>query len=311
MRFQDIVGQQTACTQLRQAYRHQRLSHAYIFDGPSGVGKMATAQALAALLLCQAPQDADACGCCNSCRQLQSGTHPDCHLVVPDGKSIKIKQIRELRNSLSSMATYGGYTVVLIDDADTLGIEAANALLKTIEEPQGPTCFILITSHADRLPDTIRSRAQLLRFKPLGDANILRLLGEDSPEARRSAELAFGSLARAQALLHDPEQRDGLSQRIDKIRALLSHLISTHDGALLRYCDSFTGNREAVNEQVLLIRHHYRAQLKTALKEGSDLGPTVALLHCTNTALQRLQTNTEPSFILGALLIEMAHTLRQ
>ena len=127
---------------------------------------MTTARALAALLLCEAPQGDDACGQCDACRQLVVGTHPDCIIVEPDGKSIKIKQIRDLRARLSNTASYGGYTVVLIDDADTMGIEAANAFLKTVEEPVGPTCFVLVTTHADRLPDTIRSRAQFVLQVP-------------------------------------------------------------------------------------------------------------------------------------------------
>ena len=122
MRFQEIVGQDVAISQLQRAHAHQRLSHAYIFDGPRGVGKMTTARALAALLLCEAPQGEDACGHCDACRQLEVGTHPDCITVLPDGKSIKIKQIRDLRARLSNMSSYGGYTVVLIDDADTMGI---------------------------------------------------------------------------------------------------------------------------------------------------------------------------------------------
>lgn len=311
MRFQEILGQDVAISQLKRAHAHHRLSHAYIFDGPRGVGKMTTARALAALLLCEAPQGDDACGQCDACRQLVVGTHPDCIIVEPDGKSIKIKQIRDLRARLFNTASYGGYTVVLIDDADTMGIEAANAFLKTVEEPVGPTCFVLVTTHADRLPDTIRSRAQLVRFKSLSEANILRLLGRDDEDARMAVDLANGSLAQARAILEDDDARMLRVQRKRELETLLKSLSITHDGALLRFSDAFNGDRDAVREEILLIRRHYRHRLNQALSDGTDLSRPIHILHQTTTALERLETNTESSLILGALLIEMARALRQ
>lgn len=311
MRFQEILGQDVAISQLKRAHAHHRLSHAYIFDGPRGVGKMTTARALAALLLCEAPQGDDACGHCDACRQLAVGTHPDCISVVPDGKSIKIKQIRDLRMRLSNTASYGGYTVVLIDEADTMGIEAANAFLKTVEEPVGPTCFVLVTTQAERLPDTIRSRAQLVRFKPLSEANILRLLEREDDDARLAVELANGSLTQARAILEDDEARQLRVQRKQELYTLLKSLATTHDGVLLRFSDAFTGDRDAVREEILLIRRYYRQGLNQALSDGTDLSRPIDILHQTTTALARLETNTEPSLILGALLIEMARALRQ
>lgn len=311
MRFQEILGQEVACAQLKRAHAHGRLSHAYIFDGPRGVGKMTTARALAALLLCDTPEDNDACGRCAACAQLDSGTHPDCISVAPDGKSIKIKQIRDLRARLSNTATYGGYTVVLIDEADTMGIEAANAFLKTVEEPVGPTCFVLVTTQADRLPDTIRSRAQLVRFKPLSEAVMLRLLGRDDTDARLAVDLAQGSISRARDILADPEARALRQKRRDALWALLPTLTTKHDGALLRFADDFNADRDATREEVLLIRRYWRGQMNQALENGTDLSAVVRILHLTTTALARLETNTEPSLILGALFIEMARALRQ
>lgn len=311
MRFQELLGQDVATAQLQRAYAHNRLSHAYIFDGPRGVGKMTTARALAALLLCEAPQGNDACGHCSACRQLEVGTHPDCLTIFPDGKSIKIKQIRDLRARLVNTASYGGYTVVLIDDADTMGMEAANAFLKTLEEPVGPTCFVLVTTQAERLPDTIRSRAQLVRFKPLSRANILQLLGRDDPDACLAVDLANGSLSQARAILEDDEARLLRSKRKQDLETLLQTLATAHDGALLRFSDEFNSDRDAVREEILLIRRYYHHGLNQAITDGTDLSRMIAILHHTTTALARLETNTEPSLILGALLIEMARALRQ
>lgn len=313
MRFQDIIGQPAACTGLQHAYANGRLSHAYIFDGPDGVGKRTTALALAALLLCEAPEEADACGHCAACGQVAAGTHPDLYQLAPDGKSIKIRQIRDLRARLADMAVYGGYTVVIIDAAETMTLEAANAFLKTVEEPVGPTCFILVTSQAERLPETIRSRAQLVRFHSLSEAALCQLLGPaaERPDGRLAASLAEGSIARAQALLADETRRQTLLDRRQALEALLAELPTRHDGALLRFADAFTGDRDAVREEVLLIRRLTQARLRDALAGGTDLALPLAILHDTTRALARLERNTEPAFILGALLIEMAHHSRQ
>lgn len=313
MRFQDIQGQQAACTGLRHAYANGRLSHAYIFDGPDGVGKRSTALALASLLLCQAPGDDDACGRCAACRQVQAGTHPDLYQIAPDGKTIRIRQIRELRARLADMAVYGGYTVVIIDAADTMTLEAANAFLKTVEEPVGPTCFILITQQADRLPETIRSRAQLVRFQALSEAVLRRLLGPraEGEAGHLAVSLAEGSMARAERVLADDAWRETLLRRREALEELLNGLPTRHDGALLRFADAFTGDRDGTREEVLLIRRHAAARLKAALAAGTDLRLPVQILHDTTRALERLERNTEPAFILGALLIEMAHHSRQ
>lgn len=313
MRFCDVIGQPTAVTQLQRAYANARLSHAYIFDGPEGVGKKTTALALAALLLCESPSDADSCGHCRSCRQVAVESHPDLHLIVPDGRTVKIKQIRDLRRRLSGTASYGGYSVIIIDAADTMTLEATNAFLKTIEEPQGPTCFILITTHSDRLPDTIRSRAQLVRFHALSQASLQRLLAAaaDTPAGRTAIDLCGGSLSRARLMLEDDALREQQLSRRETLETLLDGLTTSHGGALLRFADTFMGDRDGVRDEVLLIRRYYNDRLHHALGVGTDLSTSLAVLHDTTTALSRLETNTEPAFILGALLIEMARHCRQ
>lgn len=313
MRFSDIIGQNSATVQLQRAYTNGRLSHAYIFDGPDGVGKRATAQALAALLLCEAPANADSCGRCLSCRQIAAGTHPDLHQIAPDGRGIKIKQIRDLRSRLAGTASYGGYSVVIIDQADSISLEAANAFLKTVEEPQGPVCFILITTQAERLPDTIRSRAQLVRFHLLSQASLRRLLAADAdtPAGALAIDLAGGSISHAQRMLADEALRQQSLERREQLETLLNNLATKHDGDLLRFADAFMGDRDSVRDEILLIRRYYDSRLRQALADGTDLAPALAALHDTTTALERLEANTEPAFILGALLIEMARHSRR
>ena len=153
--------------QLRQRLAAGRLPHALLLVGPSGLGKWVFARRLAAALLCTTPAtDGDACGRCRGCHWFQVGSHPDFSVVRPaeDGKVIKVDQIRELRDFLGLTAQYGGRKIALLEPADRLNLNAANSLLKTLEEPPGDSLLLLVTSQPARLPATVRSRCQVMRF---------------------------------------------------------------------------------------------------------------------------------------------------
>lgn len=146
-----------------------RLAHAYLFFGPSGIGKDALAQRLAAALLCEQPgPQGMACGECSACQLIAAGTHPDNLVLAPlEGKTgILIDQVRQLTAQLGLKSHSGGYKVARIDSAHLLNPAAANSLLKTLEEPTDNTVLILVTDQPSRLLPTIRSRCQGLRFAP-------------------------------------------------------------------------------------------------------------------------------------------------
>lgn len=310
MGFAKILGQEPAVQGLRHAFEKNRVSHAYLFEGPEGVGKKTTALAFAELLLCQEPVGSEACGVCNSCHMMAAGMHPDLIIVAPDGKSIKIKQIRELRTRLGVSSRQGGYTVVVIEAADTMGIEAANALLKTIEEPQGPTVFLLLATSM-RLPQTILSRVQRIHFRPLSEKVLVRLLGEDDERAQMAARLSRGSLTRARALLADEAAWEEKRARQEALEEKLASLTSTHPGHLVSYADTLMGKREEALEAVVMVRAWLEKRLRHDLTMGRDVGALLAATQDTTKALERLETNTEPAFIMGALFIEMSAHLRQ
>ena len=156
--------------QLLQAqYRRQAVHHALLFVGPSGLGKLDCAKSFIQLLLCsQVSADSSiACGQCQSCHWYKEGSHPDYfNLTLQDkAKTIKVEQIRQLKEALSQTSHQSGYQTVLVQPADALSQASANALLKTLEEPSGKVVFILVTDHKDRLPATIISRCQMIPFR--------------------------------------------------------------------------------------------------------------------------------------------------
>jgi DNA polymerase-3 subunit delta' len=135
-------------------------AHAYLLHGPAGIGKRALAERLAAFLLCQQPGSQAACGQCKACHLLAAGTHPDYFVLEPDeeDKAIRVDQVRELVGFVVQTAQLGGRKVILLEPAEAMNLNAANALLKSLEEPAGNTVLLLVSHQPSRLLPTVRSR---------------------------------------------------------------------------------------------------------------------------------------------------------
>ncbi|MDX2038922.1 MAG: DNA polymerase III subunit delta' [Isosphaeraceae bacterium] len=209
MSWQSIRGHDAVVESLRTSLALGRPAHAYLFVGPEGVGKRTFARAFARALLCQRVSEADfdPCGACPSCLQAAAGTHPDIHEVgKPEDKhELPISVIRDLCLELGLKPASGKRKAAIIDDADDLNDEAANAFLKTLEEPPPGSVLILIGTSAELQLDTIVSRCRVVRFEPLPDAELAQVLIEQgivtNPEsASRLARLSEGSVARARGL---------------------------------------------------------------------------------------------------------------
>ncbi|MGA9853443.1 MAG: DNA polymerase III subunit delta' [Gammaproteobacteria bacterium] len=142
-----------------------KLPHALMITGAAGTGKELFARAFAALALCRHPESGRACGRCPSCHQFAAGAHPDYHFVtVPEDKTgILVEQIRELARELVLTSQHGGRKIAVLSPADAMNVNAANSLLKTLEEPTAETLLMLVTARPARLPATVRSRCQVLR----------------------------------------------------------------------------------------------------------------------------------------------------
>lgn len=177
--FNDIVGHEGPKAILQAAMKHDRVAHAYLFHGEERIGKRFTAMRFAQALNCEGGKDSekpDACGFCRSCVQIEAHTHPDFTLIEPDRElanpQIKIEQIRGLEQQIIYRPLIGRFKIVLIDEADRMTIGAANALLKTLEEPPAHSIFMLITSRPYALPSTIQSRCQSVRFVPAAQTQV-------------------------------------------------------------------------------------------------------------------------------------------
>src|ERR1700743_1232508 len=164
--FRDLTGQTHVTETLANAIRNDRVAHAYIFSGARGVGKTTAARILAKALNCVHGPTAEPCGVCDACKEIASGNSLD--VIEIDAASNRgIDQIRELREMVRYAPAASRYKVVILDEAHQLTDEASNALLKTLEEPPERVVFILATTRAEDLVETIKSRAQLFQFRAL------------------------------------------------------------------------------------------------------------------------------------------------
>jgi len=184
MAFRDIIGQDRAVNILLKTIQRERIPSSYLFAGESGIGKKLTAVNLAKALNCLTREQGgstrpelqdnglrlasyDCCDACPSCRKIESGIHPDVMTLAPEGGQIRIEEIRAIDEVLSLTAFEGKYKIVIVDDADSMNSYAANAFLKTLEEPPDNSLILLISANPDKLPDTIRSRCSRINFAPL------------------------------------------------------------------------------------------------------------------------------------------------
>jgi len=210
--FDSLVGQEAVVEQLSRAVAAAAdpadagsgMTHAWLFTGPPGSGRSVAARGFASALLCSR----QGCGECPACRQVAVGSHADLLLVRPDGLSYGVKQTRDLVLKAATAPVSGHWRVVLFEDADRATEQAANALLKAIEEPAPRTVWLLCAPYPDDLPTTIRSRCRLvnLRTPPTAAvADVLQREGIGAEQALTAARAAQGHIGRARRLATDPE----------------------------------------------------------------------------------------------------------
>jgi DNA polymerase-3 subunit delta' len=257
--IRDVPGQEHAAAFLARAVRHPH--HAYLFSGPEGSGKRLAMRAFAAALLCPA----GGCGECRACRLALGERHPNMLVLEPTGPDILVGKDSSDPNTARWFASRvhlspvePGRKVMVVLQADRLRIEAADVLLKVLEEPPADTVFLLLSARPDDLPDTIQSRCQDISFPPLSEQFVVETLtreGVDPVRARLACRLSGGNLGRARRLARDDTE---LAFR----RAALEAAVEARRGAR-GALDAAEGLAAAAKE--------FRARLSGQLKE--ELGP--------------------------------------
>jgi DNA polymerase-3 subunit delta' len=320
MPFSRIIGHGRIVSLLMRSLNTGKLSHAYLFDGIDGTGMKDTALALVEAIFCNG---ADGCGECPSCRKVSGLRHPDLHLVQPDGAHIKIDQIRDLQKELSFRPYEAPKKACIIEDADRMNPSSANAFLKTLEEPPGEALLILLTSHAESILPTIRSRCQHLRFAALPTETIeahLRESGAEPEQSRVAAALAGGDLTRARELLS--------GDRLQARRLFLertANLSHTDSISLFAAAEEYAADKESALDLIDILRLFWRdillARTGCSAITNSDLLPLVrekAYRHSLEEIMeklegitrvrQKLMRNANPRLSLEVLFMELTGT---
>jgi DNA polymerase-3 subunit delta' len=261
MSFHDIYGHEKQIGILQKALTQKRIGHVYLFSGIPAVGKKTLAGEFAKALNCE-KEDAlhDSCGECLSCRKIKQGSHPDVFSVEAEGQFIRINAIREIQEQMKFKPLEARWRVFVIDNADKMNDQAANALLKTLEEPPPANILILVTARPYSMPSTIISRCRHMRFNPLSNAAVAQYLidrmGLDRHKALLLAGLSGGSLGHAVELNRD----DIISYRTGLLK-LLSLTQKNDPFSLINFASFLGEGKKEIRQGLNILNTFFRDAL--------------------------------------------------
>lgn len=327
-----IIGQTRAVSLLQSSLTSGSLAHAYLFVGPAHVGKMTLALDLARVLNCPAAERP--CGECDSCRRIASANHADIQIIgllqgagSAETKLISIDQIRDMQHSASLPPFEGRYKIFIIDGAESLSNEAANCLLKTLEEPVGHIVFILLTTNDSLLLPTVVSRCQRLELRPLVAAEVESALSSrwsiEPQRAKLLACLSHGCLGWALTAASDGSLLKQREEEVEKLLGAIDGDCEERFAYAARLAAQFSQNRKSVQEVLDLWLDFWRDLLLvkigsgdsvtnidrlatiTGMAEGYRLAGIRAFMNSIRMAGEQLKQNANPRLVLEVLMLDM------
>lgn len=268
-----VVGHKWAVDLLKRALASGRVAHAYLLTGPPQIGKRSLALNFAQALNCLSDNNEEKpCGQCLACSKIAHGNHPDVQIIEGEGGTLKIDQMRTLRHEASLSPLEGRWKVYIIRQMEQATAEAANCLLKTLEEPPSNVILMLTASEAEALLPTIVSRCQVLNLRPLATETVQRSLQErwevDAERAQLLARLSGGRLGWAVTA----SQNDAILARREKHLDEMMELLGQGRVERLEYTQQLSRNPESVPELLHLWLSWWRDLLLAA--SGSSVGIT-------------------------------------
>ncbi len=303
--FDSLMGQETLVQRLQQAIISGRVAHAYLITGALGSGKKSLATAFAQALFCT-EQPGNACGTCLDCRRVEAGNHPDMTIIEPDAGKIKIDQVRRLKERFALQAYEGSWKVGIVVGAETMTVEAANSLLKLLEEPSGQAVIMLLSTSPSMLLPTIVSRCQRITMKRIPRQLIASFLEREyglfPQTAAVVAGLADGRLGQAKEFAK--------GESLARIDQILSGLANREGRGLeaLRLAAKLDAEPEAVEFTLQILATWLRDMLLLASGCSRDM-----IVHQDRYDELREQSRLySPSAIMRAIwqIVDAARALR-
>ena len=323
-----LLGQEWAVEMLRQHLIHNSARQAYLFCGPPGVGRRTLALRFAQALNClNPPAPGEPCGICKTCKQIERMQYTDLTIIQAEkeGGTLKVEQIRALRQSLSLKPYQGKYRVVLFLRFQEANASATNALLKTLEEAPSHAILLLTADTPEQLPPTIPSRCEILRLRPLPVEAVERFLkeqGADDADARLLAHVSGGRPGYALRLMQDKDTLDFRERRLVEIQQLLSSTRRERFAYAEKLTERKNQGKERFRETLLLWLAFWRDVLLAVA--GSDaplvnvdhsseiesmasrlsLGEAGQLVNAAERAVDRLDRNVNSRLLAEVLLLD-------
>ena len=256
--FKDIIGHEQVIHHMQNAIRQKKFSHAYLLCGEAGSGKRLVAEAFAKAVLCE-EGGIEACGKCKSCKQIESGNHPDFRTVVREKATLGVKEIREQVTADVQIKPYSSeYKLYFIDEAEKMTEEAQNALLKTIEEPPEYAVFLLSVTRQELLLQTVLSRCVLLTFHPVATEKVKQFLMEKKgvPDYLAESAAAFSGGVPGRAVRF--AESEAFTEQRDEVLHLVKRVDEMTMAEIMESVKLFAAKKDTADEYLEMILLWYR-----------------------------------------------------